>query len=102
MQQYCTICFLYDWLKKLPEKRRKIKLERKQIIIKEIKKNWTEQDVKLYCINHTIDGTNSAFNYLTPQTISYHILEQNRNLFSNEEYEECRRSIDVQKTLKRG
>ena len=102
MKQYITICFLYDWLKKLPEKRRKLKLERKQFVVSEIQKNWTEDEVKLYCTNHTIDGNNSNFTYLTKEIIPYHILEQNKNLFSNEEYEECRRSIDVQKTLKRG
>ena len=102
MQQYMTICFLYDYLKSIPEKRRKMKLMRKQFIIKEIQKDWTEQDVQLYCANHTIDGTNSNFTYLTPKTIPYHILEQNKSLFSNEEYEEYRNNIVTSKTLKRG
>ena len=84
------------------EKRKKIKLERKHMVIKEIQRNWTEEEVQLYCANHTIDGINSNFTYLTKETIPHHILEKNRNLFSNEEYEQHKRSIGIQKTLKRG
>lgn len=90
MRNYCFVVFLVERIK---ERHEKLKLQKKQYAIGQIEKNWTDEEVKLYNTIHAIDGNNSGFALYNKENLPLHILEENKNLFTKEEYSSYTRKL---------
>lgn len=83
------------------DKMKQIKIEKKQLVISDITREWSDSEVKVYCCNHSIDGTNNGFNYLSSSSIQHHILGENAHLFTRDEFRYYSNLIEKNKVLRK-